>query len=35
MYLDRRVDWHEVAAIVTRSYRLTAPKRLARQLAEA
>ena len=33
MYLDRRVDWHEVAAIVTRSYRLTAPKRLGARLA--
>jgi len=31
--LDRgRVDWREVAEVVTRSYRLTAPKSLLRQL---
>src|SRR5262245_46189198 len=29
MRLDRRPDWREVAALVTRSYRLIAPKRLA------
>ena len=29
MRLDRRPDWKEVALIVRRSYRLTAPKRLA------
>jgi hypothetical protein len=27
--LDRRPDWDEVAALVKRSYRLVAPKRLA------
>jgi predicted DNA-binding protein (MmcQ/YjbR family) len=32
MRLDRRVDWREVALVVTRSYRLTAPKRLVRRL---
>ena len=32
MRLDRRVDWREVARVVTRSYRLTAPKRLVRRL---
>jgi predicted DNA-binding protein (MmcQ/YjbR family) len=31
--LDRgRVDWREVAEVVTRSYRLTAPKSLQKQL---
>ena len=31
--LDRgRVDWHEAANIIERSYRLTAPKRLLAQL---
>ncbi|HYM01644.1 MAG TPA: MmcQ/YjbR family DNA-binding protein [Stellaceae bacterium] len=29
MWLDNRVKWREVAEIVKRSYRLTAPKRLA------
>jgi len=29
MRLDRRPDWREVAALVARSYRLIAPKRLA------
>lgn len=29
MRLDLRPDWDEVAAIVTRSYRLVAPKRFA------
>jgi predicted DNA-binding protein (MmcQ/YjbR family) len=33
MRLDKRVDWREVALVVTRSYRLTAPKRLARRVA--
>jgi predicted DNA-binding protein (MmcQ/YjbR family) len=33
MRLDQRVDWREVAALVTRSYRLTAPKKLAARLA--
>src|SRR5215470_14071246 len=33
MRLDRRVDWREVALVVTRSYRLTAPKRLVRRVA--
>lgn len=28
VYLDGRPDWHEVDALVRRSYRLTAPKRL-------
>ena len=27
--LDNAPDWHEVAAIVRRSYKLVAPKRLA------
>ncbi|HLT76892.1 MAG TPA: MmcQ/YjbR family DNA-binding protein [Ferrovibrio sp.] len=30
MRLDRRPDWNEVAELVRRSYRLTAPKRLGR-----
>ena len=29
MWLDRRVDWREVAVVVERSYGLTAPKRIA------
>jgi hypothetical protein len=29
MRLDVKLDWREVAAVVKRSYRLTAPKRLA------
>jgi hypothetical protein len=29
MWLDRRVDWREVAVVVKRSYRMTAPKRVA------
>jgi len=29
MRLDRKPDWDEVAAVVRRSYRLIAPKRLA------
>ena len=32
MWLDRRVDWKEVAIVVERSYRLIAPKRLVRRL---
>jgi len=32
MRLDRRVDWREVTLVVTRSYRLTAPKRLVQRL---
>ena len=34
MRLDARPDWNEVAAIVQRSYKLTAPKKLAVQLGE-
>lgn len=34
MRLDAKPDWNEVAAIVRRSYRLTAPKRLAAQIDE-
>jgi predicted DNA-binding protein (MmcQ/YjbR family) len=29
MWLDGKVDWDEVTTIVARSYRMTAPKRLA------
>jgi len=32
MRLDRRVDWKEVAVLVERSYRRTAPKRLVARL---
>jgi predicted DNA-binding protein (MmcQ/YjbR family) len=32
MRLDKRVDWREVALVVARSYRLTAPKRLVQKL---
>jgi hypothetical protein len=32
--LDRRTDWEEVAAMVRRSYRLIAPRRLARLVGE-
>ena len=32
--LDRSSDWAEVAALVRRSYRMTAPKRLAEQVPE-
>jgi hypothetical protein len=32
MHLDRRVAWHEVATVVERSYRMTAPKRLLKGL---
>jgi predicted DNA-binding protein (MmcQ/YjbR family) len=34
MRLDASPDWDEVATIVRRSYRLTAPKKLAVQLGE-
>jgi predicted DNA-binding protein (MmcQ/YjbR family) len=30
IYVDDATDWSEVEALVTRSYRLVAPKRLAR-----
>ena len=33
MRLNRRVDWREVAVLVERSYRMTAPKRLAARMA--
>lgn len=33
MRLDREPDWEEVAALVRRSYRLIAPKRLAATLS--
>ena len=32
MRLDQQVDWREVALVVTRSYRMTAPKRLVAQI---
>src|SRR5215470_161871 len=32
MRLDRRVTWREVAVVVERSYRMTAPKRLVQKL---
>lgn len=32
MWLDRGVDWLEVAVVVKRSYRLTAPKHLAARI---
>ena len=32
--LDNDPDWDEVAALVRRSYRLTAPKRLAALVGE-
>jgi hypothetical protein len=31
MRLDGKVDWREVALLVTRSYRMTAPKRLVQR----
>ena len=34
MHLDRRVDWKEVAVLVERSYRLTAPKRIVKGMME-
>lgn len=33
-HLDRTTDWAEVAALIHRSYRMTAPKRLAVQVPE-
>jgi hypothetical protein len=33
MHLDARPDWREVAELVKRSYRMTAPKRLAQLVA--
>lgn len=32
MWLDRRVDWKEVAELVRRSYRLIAPRKLVKLL---
>lgn len=32
MRLDGQVDWREVALLVTRSYRMTAPKWLVAKL---
>ncbi len=34
MMLTKRVDWREVAVVVERSYRLTAPKKLLRGISE-
>ena len=34
MWLDAGVDWTEVAFIVNRSYRMTAPKKLGAQVPE-
>jgi hypothetical protein len=34
MRLDRRPNWDEVALLVRRSYRLTAPKKLAARVDE-
>jgi predicted DNA-binding protein (MmcQ/YjbR family) len=34
LWLDRRVDWREADALIRRSYRMTAPKRLALQVEE-
>lgn len=34
MRLDRKPDWKEVAVLMRRSYRLTAPKKLAAVVAE-
>lgn len=34
MLLDRRVTWREVAIVVERSYRMTAPKKLAQRATE-
>jgi hypothetical protein len=31
--LDNKVDWREVAELVRRSYRMTAPKKLASNIA--
>ena len=35
MTLDRRVNWREVAFLVERSYRMTAPKKLLRRMGGA
>ena len=32
MLLDRRVTWHEVAVVIERSYRMTAPKTVLKRL---
>jgi len=32
MWLDRRVSWRDVAVVVQRSYRMTAPKRVVAKL---
>jgi hypothetical protein len=32
MWLDGAIDWNEVEDLVEESYRMTAPKRLVRQL---
>jgi predicted DNA-binding protein (MmcQ/YjbR family) len=32
MRLDRKPDWKEVAVLIARSYRMTAPKKLAEQV---
>jgi len=29
MWLDNKPDWNEVATLIRRAYRLTAPKKLA------
>jgi hypothetical protein len=34
IHLDHSPDWDEVAALIGRSYRMTAPKRLAAQVPE-
>jgi predicted DNA-binding protein (MmcQ/YjbR family) len=34
MWLDRKPDWEEVASLIGRSYRLTAPRRLVARPAE-
>lgn len=35
VYLDGAVDWEELAGFVRESYRMTAPKKLVRQLETA
>jgi len=35
MRLDRKPDWGEVRALIERSYRMTAPKKLAEKLERA
>jgi hypothetical protein len=35
MRLDRRVTWREVAVVVERSYRMTAPKKLVARMERA